>query len=110
MAETTDDTALVTKLAEYVQADPSGEQAYLASCTAEAQAMVSQHTGTATVPDPIKARAVLEVAADLYYRRKTRNGVADFADLEGAAPIRVARDPMTAAYPLLRPYVGLGFA
>lgn len=32
------------------------------------------------------------------------------AVMDGSAPVRTYRDPMTRAYPLLRPYVGGGFA
>jgi len=33
--------------------------------------------------------------------------VAQFASMDGT-PVRVARDPMIAVYPLLQPYVGYG--
>lgn len=97
-------------LAEYVHADATGEAAFLASCVSEAQELVGRYVGTRTVPPATLDRALLEVAADLYYRRSTRNGVADFEGVEGLAPVRVNRDPLAAAYPILRPFVGGGFA
>ena len=57
----------------------------------------------------VQERAVLEVGSELFHRRNAPNGVAQFAALDGA-PIRVARDPMVAARPLLSPYLGGGFA
>lgn len=46
-------------------------------------------------------RAVLKAAAELYEQRKAPNGVRNFADMDGSTVIRVARDPMVAARPLL---------
>lgn len=59
------------------------------------------------VPDEVVARAVLEVGADLYYRKASRNGV---VTMEGVEPqmFRLHRDPMAAAYPLLRRYLVMG--
>lgn len=54
-------------------------------------------------------RAILEVAAELYHRKNTKNAVAQFASPDGS-PVRIARDPMVAAYPILRQLVGGGFA
>lgn len=54
-------------------------------------------------------RAELEVGAELYHRKNTKNAVAQFASPDGS-PVRIARDPMVAAYPLLRQLVGGGFA
>jgi len=111
MAEPTNTGAVTPQaLATYVQTDYASETAYLTQCVEEAEEMISDHTTGATVPPKTRRRAVMEVSADLYYRRKTRNGVADFDGMENAAPVRVARDPMTAAYPILRPYVGPGIA
>ncbi|MDJ1115341.1 hypothetical protein [Microbacterium dauci] len=59
------------------------------------------------VPAPVVARAILEVGADLYYRKASRNGVVELGGVE-AQPFRINRDPMTAAYPLLRRYLVMG--
>lgn len=55
-------------------------------------------------------RAVVEVGAELYHRKNTKNAVAQFATPDGGALVRIARDPMAAAYPLLRQLTGGGFA
>lgn len=59
------------------------------------------------VPAVVVARAVLEVGADLYYRKASRNGI---VGLEGVdpQPMRLNRDPLAAAYPFLRPYLVFG--
>ncbi len=96
-------------LRAYVNTDAT-QDAYLGTCWAEAEALVTAHVGSASVPAAVHARAVLEVGAELYHRRNAPGGViAAYADL-GAAPVRVARDPMVAAYPLLAPYLPGGFA
>lgn len=96
------------QLATYVQAG-SADAAFVTSCLLEATTMVERRIAGRTVPVEIVDRATLEVGADLYYRRRTRNGVADFEG-DDMQPFRVSRDPMVAAYPILAPYVGGGFA
>lgn len=65
--------------------------------------------GVVTIPREVVDRARIEVGAELFHRKNTKNAVAQFATPDGN-PVRIARDPMVAAYPLLRPYVGGGFA
>lgn len=99
----------MTTLADFVSAG-AGDGPFLAECTAEAEALVDQHVtgnlraGVAALPPVIRARAVLEVGADLYNRRAARNGVAGF-DGESMAPVRVRNDPMGACYATLRPWL-----
>lgn len=100
------------RLAAYVKATPA-DAAFVASCQAEADALVAAHVGSdqGRVPAEILDRAALEVAADLFYRRKSQNGIATFGggDVD-LTPLRIARDPMHAARELLRPYLGGPFA
>ncbi|MBZ4486277.1 hypothetical protein [Microbacterium sp. cx-55] len=105
-----DDTARATALDWYVEA--KGEDAdYAKETEAVATQMVNDFIGGEAnpygVPAPVLARAVLEVGADLYYRKASRNGV---VQLGGVDPqmFRLNRDPMVAAYPLLRPYLVMG--
>lgn len=107
---TDDSTApATTDLSWYVQA--IGEDAdYAATCQAEAEQMVSDFIGEGNpygVPASVVARAELEVGADLYYRKASRNGVVQLGDVEPQL-YRVNRDPMAAAYPLLRRYLVMG--
>lgn len=70
-----------------------------------AHALVRKHTGSADVPTAVIRSAVLDVASDLYSRRQHHNGVVTFDSPDGVTALRVNRDPMASAYPLLRPYV-----
>lgn len=84
------------------------DDAFLTKCLAEAVALVGTFVGDVAVPEAIKDRAVLEVGSELFHRRQAPNGVAQFAMELGAAPVRIARDPMVGAYPLLVPFMGPG--
>lgn len=77
---------------------------------AQADELVMRFVGQATVPSAILDRAVLEVGSELFHRRQAPSGIAQFATAEGQSPIRVARDPMIAAYPILQPFTGVSIA
>lgn len=85
---------------------------YMTKCLTVASALIASQLGKATgVPGDVIDRATLEVAAELYHRKNAPNGVKNFADgFDGAGAIRVARDALVAARPLLAPYLPLGFA
>lgn len=88
----------------------STTDAFVETCWVEAEELVTQYVGPTTfVPEPVLRRACLEVGSELYHRREAPNGVAQFATLD-SAPIRVARDPMVGAYPILNRFTGGGFA
>lgn len=101
-----------SKLAAYVGA--AAGDAYVADCWVSAQQLVAKHLVSAdvaaTVPADVLARAVIEVGSELYHRKNAPSGVAQFADLDGYSPVRVARDPMVAARPILAPYITGPFA
>lgn len=105
-----DETTPATTLDWYVQA-LGDDTAYAAESAQVASQMVTDFIGGSSnpfgVPASVVARAVLEVGADLYYRKASRNGV---ASIEGVEPqiFRLNRDPMAAAYPLLRRYLVMG--
>lgn len=99
--------ATAADLLAYVNANEATDAAFIATCWAEANALVTNFIGAAIVPLEVRSRAVLEVGSELFHRRQAPNGVAQFASADGA-PVRVARNPMVGAYPLLSPYVGLG--
>ncbi|MGF6821179.1 hypothetical protein M2317_000065 [Microbacterium sp. ZKA21] len=86
------------------------EEAFAGACWAQAAALVAQHVGAVSVPAAILERATLEVGAELFHRRDTKNGVSQFASPDTGAAIRIARDPMVAAYPLLAAFVGRGIS
>lgn len=95
-------------LLTYVNAG-EGDLDFATECFNEATSLVGKFVGTFVVPEPVLKRAVKEVGAELFHRRAAKNGIAQFATTDGA-PVRVARDPMVAAYPILNRYVGLGLA
>lgn len=100
-------------LATYVQATAAEDQQHAAQCVNEARVLVMRMVGDANpyrVPAEVISRCVLEVGAELYYRKRTRHGVASFDGIEAPAPIRIARDPMSAARPILRDYIPIGLA
>lgn len=97
-----------TDLKNYVGA-PDSDDAFVETCFDDASSMVSAFVGQTYVPNNVVTRATLEVGSELYHRRSAPNGIAQFSTFDGS-PIRVARDPMIGAYPLLNRYVGLGVA
>jgi hypothetical protein len=73
----------------------------------EATALVEERIGVtayATVPPAVRRRAILEVGADLYWRKSSRNGIQGFEG-QDIAPIRLARDPMNTATSILSPWI-----
>lgn len=102
-------TVTVEQARQYVGAAAS-DDGFLETCISEATALVARFVGSATVPDEIEGRAVLEACSELFHRRQAPSGIAQFATVDGVSPVRVARDPMVAAYPILTPYVGTGIA
>ena len=98
-----------TQLKSYVGA-PDSDTTFVTQCWDEAVALVTTFVGTATVPATVLLRARIECGSELFHRRSAPNGIAQFATLDGGSAVRVARDPMIAAYPILVPYVGQGIA
>lgn len=101
-------TADIDELLQFVGADASS-RSYVTKCAAEAFALVHAHVASAKVPADVLRRARLEVGSELFHRRNAPAGVMQqFADM-GAMPVRMARNPMLGAYPLLAPYLPGGF-
>lgn len=95
----------------YVNAIAPADQTLASNALSEAKALVTSFVGESNpwrVPQPIIDRAQTEVAAELYYRKGTRAGIAGF-DAEGGMPFRVGVDPMRPAYPLFAPFIPRGF-
>jgi len=101
--------AVYDDLKAYVGA-PASDDAFVADCWTEASALVAKFVGTATVNADVLNRAKIECGSELYHRRSAPNGIAQFATLDGGSSVRVARDPMIAAIPLLVSWVGQGIA
>jgi len=96
----------LSDLQAYIGTDETGD--FINSCLTAGENLVDNYIGAiATVPEQVHDQAVLICASELYHRRSAPNGIAQFASMDGS-PIRVGKDPMTAVYPLLLPYVGYG--
>lgn len=96
-------------LSQYVGAN-ADDSAFVASCWARADALVTQYIGSAVVPSAILDGAKLDVGSELYHRRNAPSGIAQFAVAGAESPVRLARDPMTSVYPVLARWVGAGVA
>jgi hypothetical protein len=94
-------------LAEYVRSN-ADDSAFLESCWAQASALIAKHVGSAEVPAEVLEGATLTVASEIYHRRQAPSGISQFATPGTQAPVRLARDPMTQAYPVLAPWLGWG--
>jgi len=101
--------AVYDALKAYVGA-PDSDNTFVSACWDEAHLLVDKFCGAVVVPATVLNRAKVECGSELYHRRSAPNGIAQFATLDGGSAVRVARDPMIAAYPLLAPYVGQGLA
>lgn len=75
-----------------------------------AGALITAHVGEANVPIDVLDRAKLLVAVEQINQDKAPNGVVNqaYATGEGdvvSTPVRIGRDPMKPAYPILAPWV-----
>lgn len=95
----------LAKFQAYVGTD---ETEFPQECLTAGLALVEGFIGSVTtVPASVKDQATLITSSELFHRRSAPNGVAQFASFDGS-PVRVAKDPLNAVYPLLLRYVGAG--
>ncbi len=81
---------------------------FIESALSAGNALVGRLIGEVdTVPNEVHNQAILIAASEIYHRRSAPNGVAQFAAFDGQ-PVRVAKDPLNAVYPLLLPFIGYG--
>ena len=99
---------MAVTLAEFQAYVGTEEVDFPTECLASGLALVLRYIGAVTtVPQAITDQATYIAASELFHRRSAPQGVAQFAALDGS-PVRVARDPMIAVYPLLQPYTKFG--
>jgi hypothetical protein len=96
----------VEEFREYV--GTSEDSSFVDECLSSGHHLVDNYIGTQTVPAVIKDQAILLCSSELFHRRSAPNGIAQFASMDGTSPMRVAKDPMTAVYSLLLPFVKMG--
>ena len=100
---------LIRAAAEYVHAT-SGDRQFIAECTTSAAALVDRFIGTSQVPSDIRRSAIMEVTANLFNRRSSSRDASTALDADSTASFfRPALDPLTPAYPLLRPFMKAAF-
>ena len=93
-------------LREYL-GSPAADDEFLEGCIQTAANLVNIYIGTAAVPEAVLDNVYMSVSADIYMRRNAPQGISQFASFDGAA-IRIARDPLQGAYPIINRYVGAG--
>jgi hypothetical protein len=99
---------MTVSLAEFQAYVGTDESDFPQECLSAGHALVTRYVGeVADVPAHIHDQAVYIASSELFHRRSAPNGISQFASGDGSA-VRVARDPMTAVYPLLLPYCGYG--
>lgn len=99
-------TVSLNQLQAYIGTDESGD--FITGCLNSGKSLVENYIGeVTTVPNHVEDQSVLIAASELYHRRSAPNGIAQFASMDGS-PVRMGKDPMSAVYPLLMPYVGWG--
>lgn len=102
----------VADLRAYVNSSQADDEAFLTACWTEARELVWGYVGVHEdrVPTSVMDRAILEVGAELFHRKQAPGGITQFATIDGPSPVRMARDPMLGAYPLLNRWLPGGFA
>jgi len=80
------------------------DDVFIERCFDDATELVNDYVGETYIPEAKLALAILKTGGELYSQRDAPGGISQFSDMN-ANPIRVARDPLTAAKPILRKYV-----
>lgn len=101
---------MTSAVAAYVHG-AAADTAFIEECTESATALVDRFIGSSPVPTAVRRSAILEVAANLFNRRASSRDSSTALDADSTAQFfRPALDPLTPAYPLLRPYMKAFFA
>lgn len=96
-------TVTVSDFRSYVGTDEDSD--FVTNCLAAGKALVDRFIGTVEVPSHIVDEAYLIAASEFFYRRQSPQGVTQFATMDGS-PVRAAKDPLNAVYPILLPWCG----
>jgi hypothetical protein len=96
----------LTEFKDYVGTKDSSD--FPQECLTAGEALITRLIGeVTTVPTAIRDQAVYIASSELFHRRSAPNGISQFADATGN-PVRVGRDPLSAVYPLLLPFIEYG--
>lgn len=99
----------IEDLATYCGASPADPT--LADALRESEILVDGYLGVAgrqSCPDTVRDLAIKVLGSELHVRRSSPGGITQWAGPDGAAPVRLSRDPLNAIRPLLDRYRGLG--
>lgn len=95
----------VERFLDYFGGDPNTDTAKAQDTLAVAVIMVENYVGDSIVPEPVVDLAVLRVASALWSAEHVQARSNDSFYETNEAPAPTNRDPMTAAYVLLRKWV-----
>ena len=95
------------EMMKYLGAQES-DRDFVAECLKQATTLIACYIGETEVPEDIWNNSEQQVASELFHRRSAPSGIAQFSSVDGVSPYRVAKDPMTSVYPILRRWVVSG--
>lgn len=96
-----------TRLRKALNMKDGEDTAELTEYASNAWQAIAAYLGPESVPDSLMRQAVHIVALEFQRREKAPGGVLAAFGGEGG-PVRLARDPLTPAYPLLKPFIKAG--
>jgi hypothetical protein len=96
------ETISVENFKEYLGTDEDSD--FISSCLTAGHALVDRYQGGATVPNQVHVQAVFIASSEFFHRRQSPQGVTQFAAMDGN-PVRAAKDPLNAVYPIINPYL-----
>jgi hypothetical protein len=92
----------VENFKEYLGTDEDSD--FISSCLTAGHALVDRYQGKANVPTQVHIQAVFIASSEFFHRRQSPQGVTQFAAMDGN-PVRAAKDPLNAVYPLINAYL-----
>jgi hypothetical protein len=79
----------------------------VAPLLAAAYGLINPYIGSVAIPEEVLDQAVLQLTQELSYRQRSPGGIVNYTGEDTV--VRLSKDPMSAIYPLLKPYVwGIG--
>ena len=97
-------TVSTAALMKFVNGTDSVDEDWATQCVTEAVALVTAAVGTATVPEVVLDRAVLDTAGNLFHQRSARLGIIGYDSVD-ASPVHVPLNPLRGAERILAPYL-----
>lgn len=94
------------RLRSHARAGAQVTDAQIQDCLESAAEMLKELIGRKVVPPKSYDRAHLLVANEMLQQDLAPNGILNqqYDDGDGSVPIRIGRDPLTPAYPILAPF------